>query len=103
MSEPWASRLTTARHKAGLSLRQLAQLVGVSFSTLARIERGEGLPDMHTRRLLHQWLEPCGEHPPCLCPKCVPSIMDRLYALEMRVAVMEQQIEGLMTLQPTHE
>lgn len=92
MSEPWAQRLATERQRAGLSLRQLGWMIGVSFSTLARIERGEGLPDMHTRRLLHQWMEPDGDHPPCLCPRCVPSIMDRLVDLERRVAVMEQQM-----------
>lgn len=44
------------REAEGLSIRALSALVGVSFSTLARIERGEGQPDNNSKIRLLQWL-----------------------------------------------
>jgi transcriptional regulator with XRE-family HTH domain len=45
----------------GLSLRGLSSVVGVSFSTLARIERGDGLPDNNSKIRLLEWLGPAAE------------------------------------------
>lgn len=45
----------------GLSLRGLSSVVGVSFSTLARIERGDGLPDNNSKIRLLEWLGPTAE------------------------------------------
>ena len=51
------------RGKEGLSLRALANIVGISFSTLARIERGQGLPDNNSKIRLLGWLGPeAAEH-----------------------------------------
>lgn len=44
------------REAEGLSLRALSAKIGVSFSTLARIERGEGQPDNNSKIRLLQWL-----------------------------------------------
>ena len=44
------------REAAGLSIRALSATVGISFSTLARIERGDGLPDNNSRVRLIEWL-----------------------------------------------
>jgi len=44
------------REAEGLSIRALSAAVGVSFSTLARIERGEGQPDNNSKIRLLQWL-----------------------------------------------
>lgn len=44
------------REAEGLSLRALAAVVGISFSTLARIERGAGVPDNNSRIRLIEWL-----------------------------------------------
>jgi transcriptional regulator with XRE-family HTH domain len=44
------------REAEGLSLRALSAVVGISFSTLARIERGEGEPDNNSKIRLLQWL-----------------------------------------------
>jgi transcriptional regulator with XRE-family HTH domain len=44
------------RDAEGLSIRALSDAVGVSFSTLARIERGEGQPDNNSKIRLLQWL-----------------------------------------------
>lgn len=49
------------RGAEGLSIRALASTVGVSFSTLARIERGEGQPDNNSKIRLLQWLGPDAE------------------------------------------
>lgn len=44
------------RETEGLSIRALSAIVGVSFSTLARLERGEGLPDNNSKIRLLEWL-----------------------------------------------
>ena len=50
--------LRTKREAENLSIRALGKKIGVSFSTLARIERGEGEPDNNSIiRILH-WLGP---------------------------------------------
>jgi transcriptional regulator with XRE-family HTH domain len=46
----------TKREAEGLSIRGLSAAVGVSFSTLARIERGEGQPDNNSKIRLLEWL-----------------------------------------------
>lgn len=49
------------REAEGLSIRALSAEVGVSFSTLARIERGEGQPDNNSKIRLLEWLGPEAE------------------------------------------
>lgn len=44
------------RESEGLSIRGLSATVGISFSTLARIERGEGQPDNNSKVRLLEWL-----------------------------------------------
>lgn len=44
------------RHRSGLSIRALSNQVGISFSTLARLERGAGLPDNNSKIRLLEWL-----------------------------------------------
>jgi transcriptional regulator with XRE-family HTH domain len=44
------------REAEGLSIRALSAVVGISFSTLARIERGDGLPDNNSKIRLLEWL-----------------------------------------------
>ena len=44
------------RETQGLSIRALASEIGISFSTLARIERGDGQPDNNSRIRLIEWL-----------------------------------------------
>jgi Zn-dependent peptidase ImmA (M78 family)/predicted transcriptional regulator len=48
--------LKAKRDREGHSIRQLSSIVGVSFSTLARIERGEGEPDNNTKIRILEWL-----------------------------------------------
>jgi transcriptional regulator with XRE-family HTH domain len=49
------------REAEGLSIRALSAIVGVSFSSLARIERGEGTPDNNSKIRLLEWLGPDAE------------------------------------------
>jgi transcriptional regulator with XRE-family HTH domain len=44
------------REAEGLSIRALSAIVGISFSSLARIERGEGLPDNNSKIRMLEWL-----------------------------------------------
>jgi len=46
------------RKAKGLSIRALSGVVGISFSTLARIERGAGEPDNNSKIRLLEWLGP---------------------------------------------
>ena len=48
--------LKKKREAAGLSIRGLSSVIGVSFSTLARIERGEGEPDNNSLIRILEWL-----------------------------------------------
>ncbi|WP_084627434.1 XRE family transcriptional regulator [Sediminimonas qiaohouensis] len=48
--------LKRKRESEGLSLRALSAQIGVSFSSLARIERGEGQPDNNSTIRILEWL-----------------------------------------------
>ena len=50
------SAVALGRVEHGLSLRKLSEQIGVSFTTLARIERGDGAPSLSTRIALLEWL-----------------------------------------------
>ncbi|MER9680362.1 XRE family transcriptional regulator [Mesorhizobium sp. M0184] len=60
--EEFEAKLVSAvrekREREGLSIRALSGIVGISFSTLARIERGEGSPDNNSKIRLLEWLGP---------------------------------------------
>lgn len=48
--------LKNKREAEGLSIRSLSTIIGVSFSALARIERGEGEPDNNSTIRILNWL-----------------------------------------------
>lgn len=50
--------LKKKRESEGLSIRALSERVGISFSSLARIERGEGEPDNNSTIRIIEWLGP---------------------------------------------
>lgn len=95
MSDVFGDRLLAARSRMGMSLRQLGAQLGVSFSTLARIERGDGAPSSHTRLLVEQWIDPEGEHPTCHCPQCTFPREDLDSTLRTRVERLEAQVQAL--------
>lgn len=49
------------RQAEGLSIRALSAIIGVSFSSLARIERGDGEPDNNSAIRIIEWLGLEGE------------------------------------------
>jgi transcriptional regulator with XRE-family HTH domain len=58
-----AAALKSKRDAEGLSLRALSALIGISFSTLARIERGDGDPDNNSALRILNWLgEEAGDY-----------------------------------------
>lgn len=92
--------MRSRRFRDGLSLRQLAPVVGVSFSTLARIERGDGMPDAHTRWALLRWLAPESMPTSCGCIRCTgarTALEGRIMQLEQRVTELEH---ALLEMQP---
>jgi transcriptional regulator with XRE-family HTH domain len=46
----------TRRLREELSIRKLAEITGVSYATLSRLERGQGSPDDNTIVRLAHWL-----------------------------------------------
>lgn len=82
-------RLKAKRVEEGLSLRELARLVGVSFSGLARVERGVGSCTEDTRSRIQTWLdtgartEPKEKRP-----------RNWMQTIEQRVARIERILEG---------
>jgi transcriptional regulator with XRE-family HTH domain len=48
--------LRTARRRQHMSLRDLADLIGVSVNTLSRVERGQ-MPDLKNYQRIVEWLE----------------------------------------------
>ena len=50
-------KLRRARRQRGLSLREVAEEIDVSPSTLSRLERGSGNPDLPTVNKLVRWLD----------------------------------------------
>ena len=96
MAESFARELYRHRQRSGLSLRRLGAELGVSFSTLARIERGEGQPDPHTRHLLEHWMRPDQQDTTTGCPRCMQTPREeRLQSLEKRIVMIEAQIQSL--------
>lgn len=55
-SKKLVAALKRKREADGLSIRALAEKIGVSFSSLARVERGEGEPDNNSTIRILNWL-----------------------------------------------
>jgi len=51
------ARLRRVRQEEGLSLREVAERIEISPSTLSRIETGTGTPDLPTIDKLVEWLD----------------------------------------------
>lgn len=101
MEEPLSERIRRQRDATGLSLRRLGAALGVSFSSLARIERGVGLPDQHTLWLLIRWLDGPDVAGTCHCFRCVsgtPSLLQRVEHLEQRLSGIEESLDSLLAL-----
>ena len=87
-------RVRKRRGNDHISLRSLAKLVGVSFSTIARIERNdERKPYPHTLRKLKKWLDTGEGSDPEVDP--VRCLEDRIDALEARISLLEAGDTGV--------
>ena len=56
MDQKLIESMRVKRLENHLSIRKLAQEIGVSFSALARLERGLGVPDNNTKARILTWL-----------------------------------------------
>ncbi|WP_160731614.1 helix-turn-helix domain-containing protein [Pontixanthobacter luteolus] len=56
LDQKFVAAIKDKREREGLSIRALAAKIGMSFSSLARIERGEGAPDNNSKIRLLEWL-----------------------------------------------
>ena len=78
-------RFKAKRKSMNISLRKCAELCGVSFSTLARLERSIGEPDRYSKEALSKWIS-TGEN----------QIRIRSESLEGRVKRLEKQVKELL-------
>ena len=78
-------RFEAKRKGMGISLRKCAEISGISFSTLSRLERGIGEPDRYSKEALTKWIS-TGEK----------QIRMRSASLEGRVKRLEKQVKGLL-------
>jgi transcriptional regulator with XRE-family HTH domain len=88
--------VTGKRVATGLSYRGLAKLTGISFSTLARLERCGSEPDEQTCQRLKAWLrEETIEQPSrhTVTPKTPPWRL----RVERRLAMLEANVRQLTT------
>ena len=69
---PFVQAVMETRLQRGVSIRQMAEAAGVSFSALARCERGLGDPSPHTMLRLRAWLAQRPPSEPCQCRRCRP-------------------------------
>jgi transcriptional regulator with XRE-family HTH domain len=78
-------KIKAYREKAQLSLRDLAVVIGVSASTLCRIEGGEVKADHSTLQRINSWIDSGVKLPE------MRSLEDRLKSIENRLALLESK------------
>jgi len=92
MSKRLVSQFKAARIKQGLSVRQIANLIGVSFSALARLERGEGTPMPFVEERMRHWLLTGEGSAPRVIPERIEPWSVRM---EARFAAIEERLAKL--------
>jgi transcriptional regulator with XRE-family HTH domain len=88
-----AKRLKKARLEAGLSTRALGKIIGVSFSSIARIERGEGQPTVHSAERIERWLKDGSQSEPVRRTVNELSRMDRM---ELKLVHLDGIVTGIL-------
>ena len=88
-----AKKLKSKRVHNSLSLRDLSRIVGISFATLSRIERGAGTPTPGVMNRLERWLSTGAGSSPTQRSRKAESwfvgIDRRLAEIEKRLAALE--------------
>ena len=102
--------LRARRREKHLSLRDLAELTGVSVNTLSRVERGH-IPDLKNFRLILEWLdEPAERFLESSAPDTTPEVIARHLRADRRLtqegattlaAMVEEMYHKLLAQQPT--
>ena len=97
MGEPLISDIILARLERGISVRQLGRETGVSFSSLARQERGEGRPSLVTRIALLEWLgrDATAERQQLAHQSPNASLQTRVANLEFLLETLVQAVQDL--------
>ena len=110
MDEDFRQRLIRKRLVSQISLRALALITQVSYSTLARIERGDGDASPYVRSRVERWLDDGAWDIACQCVRCVcktpeywVSIEDRLTKIENDIKAMQQSLERSLRHVSLHE
>ncbi len=78
-------RFKAKRKSMNISLRKCAELSGISFSTLSRLERGIGKLDRYSKEALERWIFTEEKQ-----------IRIRSASLEGRVKILEKQVKELL-------
>ena len=81
-------KLKAARLKKGISIRALADEIGVSAMTLSRVERGLTDPDYFTRQNIEKWIK-TGKDQDAPARR---SYNQRVANLEGRVSNLEEKV-----------
>ena len=55
-ADPLVAQMRKRRLADGISIRALAKCIGVSFSTLAKLERGIGTPNPASTERIERWI-----------------------------------------------
>lgn len=91
-------RMRCRREELGWSIRDLGRHLGVSFGSLARIERGEGFPCEATRVRLSAWLSDGRGFEPKVQTRretWTVQVENRLRELEAEVIALREQLDAL--------
>ena len=88
-----AKRLKKARLEAGLTTRALSNIVGVSFSSISRLERGAGRPSIYTVERIERWLKDGSESEPV---RRNLHEMSRIDKMELKLIHLDGMVNGLL-------
>lgn len=91
--EKLIAKMRDKRIKCDISCRALSEIIGVSFSTLSRLERGIGIPHPLTEEKIQKWIETDeGSIPRIVSERRVMSWGDKL---KLRVEELEKRVMEL--------
>lgn len=94
------------RRRTPPSIRQAAREIGMSYSALAKILRGEtSKPSQHTSLAIQRWLYPETTFPACTCLRCQEleaSLRDRVGILEANVMELMERVDTLEKTSVSH-